>query len=164
MGERQELPWVGDETTLLLGWLAFYRETLAIKCDGLSDEQMKVAAVPPSNLSLLGLVRHLTDQEAGHLVWARGGGALELPYWSKEHEGADFDDVAGADVAATFATWRAVCDRSDQLIAETESLDAPGAGDGLSLRRALLKVIGEYARHDGHADLLREVIDGAVGE
>ena len=108
-----------------MGWLAFYRETLAIKCDGLSDEQVKVAAVPPSNLSLLGLVRHLTDQEVGHLVWGRCGGALELPYWSKEHEGADFDDVAGADVAKTFATWRATCDRSNQLIADAESLDAP---------------------------------------
>ncbi len=164
MGERAELPWNGDEKTLLLGWLAFHREALARKCDGLSDEQLKCAAVPPSNLTLLGLVRHLTDMEAGYLVWSRCGGPLVLRYWSEEHEGADFEDVADANVGETFATWRATCERADQLIDESDSLDAVGAGDGLSLRRDLLKVMSEYARHDGHADLLREVIDGSTGE
>lgn len=163
MGTREEPDLRGGERALLLGWLEFHRQTLAMKCDGLDRAQLVAMAVPPSNLSLLGLVRHLTEMERIYLVHGIGGGPIEYVYAGENPE-ADFEEVATADPAAAFAAWDAERARADEVIAAVESLDAPGAGNNWPLRSNILKVLGEYARHNGHADLLRERLDGTTGE
>lgn len=152
-----------DERALLLGWLAFQRDTLAWKCAGLTPAQLVTASVPPSNLTLLGLVRHMTEMERHYLVHGVGGAADTLRYCGDDPEG-DFEGVAGADPDEDMAAWLEDRARADETIATVADLAAPGAGNGAALRWNLLKVLGEYARHNGHADLLRQRIDGAVGE
>jgi hypothetical protein len=164
MTDRRTPDQDGDERALLLDWLGFHRDTLAAKCAGLSRTQLVEAAVPPSNLSLLGLVRHLTEMERVYLIWGIGGGPLTLHYCSDADPEADFAGAATAGVDATMQIWARECAAADELVAAVPDLDAPGEGNGYSLRWNLLKVIGEYARHNGHADLLRETIDGSVGE
>lgn len=160
---RPDPPTAGDERAILLGWLAFHRETLAMKCDGLSRQQLITMSIPPSDLSLLGLVRHLTEMERGYFVYGIGGGTFQLVYCTDENPDADIAGVADADPDADFATWQAECAHADRLIAVVPSLDDLGAA-GNSLRWNLAKVLQEYARHNGHADLLRQRIDGVAGE
>jgi hypothetical protein len=164
MTDRRAPDQDGDERPLLLDWLAFHRDALAAKCAGLSNMQLVEAAVPPSNLSLLGLVRHLTEMERVYLVWGIGGGPLTLCYCSDADPEADFAGAATAGVDATMQIWARERAAADELVAAVPDLATPGAGNGYSLRWNLLKVIGEYARHNGHADLLRETLDGSVGE
>jgi Protein of unknown function (DUF664) len=163
---RAPEPVDGSERDVLLGWLSFHRDALAAKCEGVPPDGLISAAVPPSPLSLLGLVRHMTEMERVYLVYALGGGELRLVYGPYE-EGApegDFDDLEPGMVEESFDTWRQERQAADELIAGYPSLDGPGAGNRRSLRWNLTKVIQEYARHNGHADLLRESIDGQTGE
>lgn len=159
------LPRTADERTTLLTFLEWQRSTLARKCEGLSAEQLRQRAAPPSGLSLLGLVRHLADVERG---WFRRTlAAEEVPslYGSDADPDGDFDNVDSADRDEAFATWLAECERSRQ-IAATRGLDDEGrqrSGRAVSLRWILVHMIEEYSRHNGHADLLRERIDGATG-
>jgi hypothetical protein len=101
-----------------------------------------------------------------YLTYCVGGGELEFVYGPYEdgQPAGDFDDLAVGMVSPSFMTWRAERAHADGLIASVASLDDPGAGGSRSMRANLLKVIQEYARHNGHADLIRESIDGAVGE
>src|ERR1700722_5438681 len=136
--ERVIPPLEAGERQMLSAWLGLQRATLAMKCDGLSDEQLREQAVPPSSLSLLGLVRHmaevernwfrplLTGEEMGGL-WASG------PELDPE---AAFDEVAAADVAAAFSAWERECDRARELVAAAPSLEVTGmrGGDCFSLR------------------------------
>ncbi len=152
---------------MLDGWLDFQRATLALKCDGLTGDQLRERAVPPSNLSLLGLVRHMADVERNWFAMVLGGerGEFRHPRTDTSPDGA-FDDVASADPAADFAAWRAECADARQRAAAAPSLDVTGTtrrGEEVSLRWIMIHMIEEYARHNGHADLLRERIDGTVG-
>jgi uncharacterized damage-inducible protein DinB len=163
--ERTEPPLQAGEREMLDAWLDFHRATLAQKCDGLTDEQLRQRAAPPSSLSLLGLVRHMAEVERG---WFRRGVAGEsaLPrYYSDDNEDGDFDDVDTADVAEAFAYWREECQGARDIVAAVPSLDQTFGGRTrtYSVRWLMLHMIEEYARHNGHADLLRERIDGATG-
>jgi hypothetical protein len=160
-------PLEGDERSIILGWLAFHRQATADKCTSLSDEQMVLASVPPSKLTLLGLVRHLTEMERVYGTWAIGGaGELEFVYGPYEAGGpeGDLDDLTPDMVTPSVEAWNHERARNDELIAAADSLDQRGAGNGRSLRWNLIKLMQEYARHNGHADLIRESIDGTTGE
>jgi hypothetical protein len=162
--ERIEPPFVNDERAMLESWLEFHRTTLLMKCEGLDDAGLRQRSVPPSSLSLLGLVRHLTDVERN---WFRRILIDEGVPWLANPDG-DFDDVDGADVAADIEAFRAELDTCRSIAAQHPNLDAIGAGKrygvyDVSLRWIYVHMIEEYARHNGHADLLRERIDGVVG-
>ena len=166
--ERTEPAFEGAETPMLVAWLDYERATLAVKCDGLSDAQLRERAVRPSTLSLLGLVRHMSEVERN---WFRrvldGADAGPLYYSDPDDPDGDFDNVDAADVAEAFTTWQAECANARALVAAATSLDATGStrrGEAVSLRWIMVHMIEEYARHNGHADLLRERIDGTVGE
>ncbi|MFI6729088.1 DinB family protein [Streptomyces atratus] len=158
-------PRVGDERASLSGFLQFQRETLAMKCAGLTTEQLRQRAVPSTELSLLGLVRHLAEAERS---WFRRVLKDEVapPHWPGPNPGefAEFD-VETADPDEAFRIWREECARSRATVEAADSLEIAGSyGDEVfSLRYILTHMIEEYARHNGHADLLREAIDGATG-
>jgi hypothetical protein len=156
----------GDERTVLLGWLAFHRDGLAAKCAGLDADQLVARSAPPSPLSLLGLVRHLTEMERVYAAWALGPKAALRFVWGEYPDGGpepDFD-VDASMLAESMAAWEREKRAADNRIQHHGSLDSIGAGNGRSLRWNLHKLVGEYARHNGHADLLRERIDGQTGE
>jgi uncharacterized damage-inducible protein DinB len=155
---------VAAEREMLDAWLDFQRDTLALKCDGLTGEQLRERAVPPSSLSLLGLVRHMAEGERQWFRMVLGGEQVPYHYYTDDNPEAEFD-VDDADVAEAFATWRAECADARARATAAPSLDATGSHDGkdFSLRWIMVHMIEEYARHNGHADLLRERIDGAVG-
>lgn len=153
---------------MLVGWLLRHRETLSLKCAGLAPAQLAEPSVAPSNLTLLGLVRHLAEVERHWFRRVLAGEDAPPMYYSEAAPDGDFD-VAGAeaiDVEAAFAVWRAECDRADEIVAALPSLDVTGLlhGHEFSARWVLVHMIEEYARHNGHADLLRERIDGLTGE
>jgi hypothetical protein len=148
-----------DEAPLLRWWLDWHRDGLLLNCEGLTDEQLRRRAVPPSKLSLLGLVLHMTLLE--RIYWRRtflGDKAIEISDGDED----DFDAVDAADPTSAFDAWRTERQHADQIL-DNSSLDTVGAG-GQSVRFWVLKLINEYARHNGHADLIRETIDGTVGE
>lgn len=157
----------GDERRMLVEFLAAQRTTLELKCAGLEAE-LALRTVEPSTLSLLGLVRHLADVERR---WSRrvlAGQEAPLLFGSDANPDEDFDGAVPdpAVTAAAWEAWRAEVAFADRLVAEAPHLDVEG-DDGwrgtVSLRWVLLHMIEEYARHNGHADLLRERIDGAIG-
>jgi uncharacterized damage-inducible protein DinB len=154
-----------DERAVLLDYLRRYRLTLELKCAGLDAGQLARRSVPPSTMSLLGLVRHLADVERG---WFRrdvaGQEAPPLFYTEADRDG----DWTGAvpDPAVVDEAWRAWRDEvafAEELVAGSTDLGAAGRS-GRPLRDVLVHMIEEYARHCGHADLLRERIDGRVGQ
>ena len=165
--DRPEPAFVGDERTQLTGFLDFHRATLDWKCAGLTSEQLARRAIAPSTMSLLGLVRHLAEVERG---WFDRVAGVSRPaqYSSPEELDAEFDGAAAdpGSVSEALTTWRTAIDEARAVTARTD-LDAifqhPVNGP-TSLRWVLIHLIEEYARHNGHADLLREVIDGATGE
>jgi uncharacterized damage-inducible protein DinB len=162
--ERVIPPFEEQERAMLEAWLDFHRDTLAVKCDGLTDEQLRERAVPPSGLSLLGLVRHMADGEHQWFKIVLAGEPDVYHYYTDETPLAEFD-VDDADVAESFAIWRSECAEARALVAATPSLDSTGTQEGknYSLRWIMIHMIEEYARHNGHADLIRERIDGTVG-
>jgi uncharacterized damage-inducible protein DinB len=165
--ERIDPPLVAQEREMLDTWLDYHRATLAVKCEGLTDDQLRSRAVPPSSLSLLGLVRHMGEVERSWFRRVLGGEHAPPRYYSDENPDGDFDDVAGAGVAEAFGYWRDECAHARERVAAAPSLDVTGTGrhgERYSLRWIMVHMIEEYARHNGHADLLRERIDGAVGD
>ncbi|AFU05168.1 DinB family protein [Nocardia brasiliensis] len=167
-GQRSEAPLVAGEYEMLVGFLQFQRDTLDWKCSGLTAEQLRRQAVPPSTLSLLGLVRHLTEVERTWFTRVYQGVAAPSLYWATDPaEDTDFQ-VENADPTASIQLWRNECDRSRDILATNPPLDTtatrPSNGETYSLRWILIHLIEEYARHNGHADLLREAIDGQTGE
>jgi uncharacterized damage-inducible protein DinB len=164
--QRTYPPYSADERAMLDAWLDYHRATLAVKCDGLNDAQLRERAVPPSSLSLLGLVRHMAEVERAWFRRCLGGEDAPGIYYSDDDPDGDFDNVDTADVAEAFATWQAECEHARRAVAAAPSLEATGQrrGEAVSLRWVLVHMIEEYARHNGHADLLRERIDGTVGE
>jgi hypothetical protein len=165
-GTRTRLPRVGDERETLTAYLDWHRETLELKCAGVPPERLSDRGVPPSGLSLHGLVRHLAGAERWWFRMQFAGEDVALPYYSDDDPNQDFDGLDG-DVAEDLAAWRAECERSREIVARAASLDETGilrsSGKPISLRRILVHMIAEYARHNGHADLLRERLDGATG-
>jgi uncharacterized damage-inducible protein DinB len=153
---------------MLDAWLDFHRATLGMKCEGLSSEQLRLRSVPPSTMSLLGLVRHMTEVERSWFRRCLAGEDLPPLYCSDTNPDGDFDDVDEADVRRSFSAWHEVCDDSRRLAAEANDLDTVGRklreGEPVSLRWILIHMVEEYARHNGHADLLRQTIDGATGD
>lgn len=164
--ERRTFVLDGDEWTQLHGWLDYYRDTLLWKCAGLTADQLKTASVEPSSLTLLGLVRHMADVERGWLRMRSGGEDLPWLYSTEDNLDGDFDDVPTADAAADLEAFRAECAAADAALAGV-SLDHrfhhARRGIDISVRWAVNHVIEEYARHCGHADFIRERIDGATG-
>lgn len=165
MIERPRTKGTAPERPMLDQWLERHRATLAIKCDGLSADQMRMQSVPPSNLSPLGLVRHMADVERWWFRVVLDGQPDEPHYWGRPDADSDFDDVATADVDADLARWHEECEQA-RAIAAARDLDATGLdhGEPVSMRWVLVHMIEEYARHNGHADLLRERIDGVTGD
>jgi uncharacterized damage-inducible protein DinB len=164
--KRTEPPRVADERVSLTGFLEYQRQTLAMKCSGLTPEQLREKAVPPSAMSLLGLVRHLADVERSWFQNVMNGEHVRS-YWGRRPDGepAEFD-VDEADPGEAFEIWSMACARSRDIVDAAESLEVVGhyGEEEFSLRYVLTHMIEEYARHNGHADLLRERIDGATGE
>ncbi|MFI1393976.1 DinB family protein [Streptomyces sp. NPDC020681] len=165
--ERSEPSTTAGEREMLDGWLDYHRETLEAKCAGLSDEQLRKRSVEPSELSLLGLVRHLAECERGWFRNVLAGEDLPTIYSEEDRDG-DFHATEQDTYAEAYATWQAEIARARKLAA-TCSLDDIGtgehrSGDTFNLRWILTHMIEEYARHNGHADLLRERIDGATGD
>jgi Protein of unknown function (DUF664) len=157
-----------DERTTLDAFLRWHRLTLEVKCSGLSPEQLACRSAGQSRLSLLGLIRHHTEGERFWFRHVMAGQDAPTLYASSSNPDAAFE-VAGADAAmvtAAWHAWRAEVSFAEQLVAQAADLDVaghePGAGP-VSLRWVMLHMIEEYARHNGHADLLREQIDGTVG-
>ncbi len=163
---RSEPAFIGDERTMLAGWLDYHRATLAWKCDGLTAEQLRTPAVAPSSLSLLGLVRHLVEVERQWFRSVLAGEVVEPIYFSDDDPDGDFHAGPDADPDADLARWRAECDRSREIYAGLPSLDVLGSlrGEPVSARWVVTHLIEEYARHNGHADLVREKVDGQVGD
>jgi uncharacterized damage-inducible protein DinB len=163
--DYEDLPRVAGEKETLLAFLEWQRAVMARKCEGLNADQLRQRSAPPSTLSLLGLVRHLADVEQGWLQRTLAGEDVQAHYSSDADPDGEFDNVDNADVDEAFATWREECRRGDEIVTARE-LDAIGrqrTGREVSLRWILIHMIEEYSRHNGHADLLRERIDGAVG-
>ena len=156
-----------DERATLDDWLEFHRATLAWKCEGLDAAQLRCRAVPPSSLSLLGLVRHMAEVERSWFRRIFRGEDAPPHFVAKDNRDGDFDDVDTADPDEAFAVWRAEIDEA-RRIAAGAGLDDVGRvqrrGADVSMRWILVHMIEEYARHNGHADLLRERIDGATGD
>jgi Protein of unknown function (DUF664) len=165
---RTEPAKVGDERTMLGQWLDYHRATLRMKCAGLTEEQLREATCPPSNLTLLGLVRHLTDVErAWFLRGVAGRPPTEVPplYYSDADPEGDFENVAADSSQSVVATYeQAIAEISQATAAVDLDHTFTNGGQPCSVRWVYLHMIEEYARHNGHADLIRQAIDGAVGE
>jgi Protein of unknown function (DUF664) len=164
---RTEPPTVDPERAALEAWLDYHRQTLLFKCQGLTGEQLVERAVAPSSLSLLGLVRHMAEVERS---WFRRrfGGQPELGdlYCNDEFPDGDFDLAEASGAEADFATFTRECELARRT-AEGRSLDDTfihPRGGIYDLRWVYLHMIEEYARHNGHADILRERIDGVTGD
>ncbi|MEU4782056.1 DinB family protein [Micromonospora sp. NPDC023633] len=164
--ERIGPPVTGDEREMLRAFLDYHRATLAMKCDGLSDEELRRQSMPPSTLSLLGLVRHMAEVERAWFRRTIDGEDVPL-VWSDSGDYQVAYDASGATRAEAFDAWQREVAHSRRIEREAESLDVTGhharSGEDVSLRLVMLHLIHEYARHNGHADLLREGVDGTVG-
>jgi uncharacterized damage-inducible protein DinB len=159
-------PSFGTEREMLRGFLDYHRATLAMKCDGLSDVELRQQSMPPSTLSLLGLVRHMAEVER---TWFRRVFEdNDAPMvWSKEIDFQAAYDASASTRAEAFAAWEEEAENSRRIEREAESLDLAGHqprwDEDVSLRMVMVHVLLEYGRHNGHADFLREGVDGTVG-
>ncbi|WP_326633120.1 MULTISPECIES: DinB family protein [unclassified Streptomyces] len=156
---------VGGERGMLTGYLGRFRSTLLQKCAGLTGEQLAERTVPPSDLTLRGLLRHMAKVER---TWFRerfAGQSLDPMYDPAQGKDADFEDLDPARAADDYARLVEECRLADAVIADA-SLDDTFTHDGeiFSLRLVHVHMIGEYARHIGHADLVRERLDGVTGD
>lgn len=160
-----------DERATLVGFLRWQRDTLALKCSGLDPAQLARRAVEPSTMSLLGLVRHMADVERGWFRRFMAGQDVPPYFGSADQRDGDFDGAVPDPqvVDEAWRRWRSEVEFADRFVAEAPDLDLTGAGERhdrrpRSLRWVLVHMIEEYARHNGHADLVRERVDGWTGE
>ncbi|MEU1514550.1 DinB family protein [Streptomyces sp. NPDC005811] len=164
--DRPAPPSTGCERETLSAVLDWHRATFALKCSGLTQEQLNDRAVPPSALSLHGLVRHLAGVERWWFRIQFAGEDVPLLHYSDDDPDQDFEALDG-EATEDLAVWREECERSRRITEAAASLEETGTrrstGEPVSLRRILVDMIAEYARHNGHADLLRERLDGATG-
>jgi hypothetical protein len=171
---RENGPTLGDERTTLAEYLRCVRLTLEMKCAGLDAEAMARRSVEPSTMSLLGIVRHLAEMERDSFRNVMAGQDVPRLFCSDTDRDGDFDGAVPDPqmVAEAWAAWRAEVEFAERFVAAAPSLDVTaderhgvGSGHGpISLREVMLEMIHEYARHLGHADLLRERIDGRIGQ
>jgi Protein of unknown function (DUF664) len=172
---RENGPRLGDERVTLVESLRRQRLTLELKCSGLDAEAMARRSVEPSTMSLLGLVRHLAEVERATFRVLMSGQDVPRLFCSETDRDGDFDGAVGDPnvVAQAWDAWHAEVEYATRFVAEAPSLDVTaddplnqhGSGGGpMSLREVLVGTIEEYARHMGHADLLRERIDGRLGQ
>ena len=166
---RDEGSTTGDERTTLVEFLRWQRQTLELKCHGLEPVDLARRSAEPSTLSLLGLVRHMADVERHWFRRVLGAEDAPPHFWSDADADADFNGaLADPDVVAeAWDLWRGEVANSERFVTQAPTLDLAGQhprGGVRSLRWVLVHMIEEYARHNGHADLLRERIDGSVGE
>ena len=172
---REHKPRLGDERSTLVESLRCQRLTLEMKCAGLDADAMARRSVEPSTMSLLGLVRHLAEVERATFRRLMAGQDAPRLYTSAADRDGDFDGAVPdpAVVAQAWEAWRAEVDFAERFVADASSLDITaddprnlhGSGGGaMSLREVLIGMIEEYARHMGHVDLLRERIDGRLGQ
>jgi hypothetical protein len=168
--QRIEPPLVAEERAMLEAWLDYHRDTLLMKCAGLSAAELADRSCPPSSLSLLGLVRHMSEVERSWFL--RGLDRRNAPplYYGDDDPNGDFDNASPTNAEEALPTFRAEIEAAREAAAGY-GLDDVGMtrleGEQLhpvSLRWIYLHMIEEYARHNGHADLLRERIDGATGD
>jgi uncharacterized damage-inducible protein DinB len=151
------------ELATLQDYLTGYRLTVLMKCEGLDAEQMARRSVPPSTMSLLGLLRHLAQAERAWRNWISDGEPLPRIYGGDDE---DFDGAVAdeAMISAAYAGLKAEQAATDAVVARHPDLGERLGSKGISVRELLVHAIEEYARHSGHADLLRECIDGRVGQ
>jgi uncharacterized damage-inducible protein DinB len=159
-------PNFASEREMLRAFLDYHRATLAMKCEGLTDEQLRQRPMPPSTLTLLGLVRHLAEVERTWFRRVFEDNAAPM-LWSDTTDFQAAYDASGSSRAEAFPVWEAETANSRRVEREAESLDAAGYQprweEEVSLRMVMVHVLLEYGRHNGHADFLREGIDGTVG-
>ncbi len=159
-------PLTGGERETLRAYLDFHRATMVQKCEGLPDEDLRRRSMPPSALSLLGLVRHMAEVERSWFRRVVDGEDVAL-VWSPDGDFQAAYEAATATRAETFTAWEREVAHARRIERGAPSLDVTGVdrmtGEAYSLRLVMLHMIQEYARHNGHADLLREGIDGTVG-
>ncbi len=167
--DRRDYRSTHGERDTVLTYLRNYRITFEMKCEGLDAEQLARRAVPPSTLSLLGLIRHLAKVEHSwnRRVLQENMGLPRL-YWSDDRPDVDFDEAVADDavVAEAWESWRReVADADAWLAAEEDwGREVPVHGELTEVRDIAVHLVEEYARHCGHADLLRECIDGRTGQ
>ncbi|MEJ8278780.1 DUF664 domain-containing protein [Pseudonocardia spirodelae] len=165
MTDRAVPPMQADVLTTLGAWLDFYRATLLGRCEGLGEEELRTASVPPSSLTLLGLLQHLAAVERHWFRQVLAGEEVGPLYPRDPGTGHDGGlDLGPAGSVPARATWEDEVARSRAAVAAA----GPGGtglldGHPVSVHWVLTHVIAEYARHAGHADLLRERIDGRTG-
>jgi hypothetical protein len=154
-----------NERRSLDAWIAYHRATLLMKCEGLTAEQLKLRSAAPSTLTLLGLVRHMTEVERGWFRIRAAKEELDFPYSTKENPDADLLDVDAADASADIALYVEECQRAQAALAQVDLDEVIYRSERwFDVRWIYLHMLEEYARHNGHADLLRERIDGATGD
>ena len=161
----------GEKATLL-EYLANYRLTLGLKCEGLTPEQLATRSVPPSTMSLLGMVRHMAGVEHSWFQRVLQGTSEDRPYRMPEDRDHDWNGAVATQecVDDAFATWRREIAKAEEWFAGVPDADLgrevalPEDRGVVSIRDVIVHMIEEYARHCGHADLLRECIDGRTGQ
>lgn len=158
-----EPPRVADERDMLTNWLDYWRASILRKCEGLSPAQLVERSCAPSPMSLVGLVRHLTEMERAYAHRLADPGAALL-YCTDASPDGDFDDVSPETAASDLAVFEVHCGQSRAIMDALSLDDVHGSTRPYTVRWVYHYLIKEYARHLGHADLLRERIDGAVGE
>jgi uncharacterized damage-inducible protein DinB len=164
---RIEPAFYGPEKSQLEAWLDYHRATLLLKCAGLNVDELRTRSVEPSSLTLLGLLRHMTIVEQDWFQRVFAGNEITLDYDSPGDRDADFNDLASATLEEVEANYLRACATSRGVVRDAGLDDiAQGADEGFTvdLRWICVHMIEEYARHNGHADLLRERIDGATGD
>jgi uncharacterized damage-inducible protein DinB len=162
--ERNDPPFVGDEKTMLEAWLDYHRATLVQKVEGLTEEQVRQTPLP-SGTSLRGLVTHLTDVEKWWFAACVAGRDVEFA-WTDEDPDADWRAPEDVTIAELVAAYEAECARSREVLAGADLdtvVDIPERKPR-SVRWVLVHMVEETARHNGHADVLRELVDGSVGD
>ena len=163
--ERTDVPRTGGERELLRAYLDFHRETLALKCAGLSDDDLR-RRTTPSSLTLLGLVRHMAEVERAWFRRVLDGQDVRL-VWSPDGDFQVAYDAEGASAAEAFTAWEGEIAHARRIEHAAASLDVTGvdrrSGEEYSLRRVMVHLVQEYARHNGHADVIREGLDGTFG-
>jgi len=162
---RADGGWDNDERSIVVGFLDDRRLTLELKCEGLNAEQLARRSVPPSDLSLLGLVRHLAGVENYWFQQVIAG--IDGPRLYLDEAGNDVafevvDDQTTVDEA--WSTWRSEVARSREVLDGVADLGMLGRGRPVPVREVLVHLVREYAQHLGHADLIRERIDGRIGQ
>ncbi len=158
-----------DEKSNLVEYLRAYRLTMELKCAALDASQLARRSAPPSTMSLLGLIRHMADVERNWFRRVMAGQEAPPYYWYGSQDDLDWDGAVAdpAVVAQAWQHWRDEVAFAERYVADTDDLSLRGTrrdGSTVSLRHVLLHMVEEYARHCGHADLLRERIDGRVGQ